>query len=179
MAITLPAIAGNSLTVRATTGKNGKSSETQLRAARALSGASQLMVQSLAVHGKTAATRKTAAAALGLLTFDELLSVPAIDGGQWPDVYAAFADQFGYKIQGSQGKRACRDLVAYAAKTIQLRELVAETDGLTDAQYRRLMADRDNVNAAAAALDAWQAAADKLAAAADKLAADTLAESGL
>lgn len=139
--------------------KSGKVSERSERVARSLSGASTGVQMALALHGSQAAKR-TFATGVEVTTLESLLVMPAIEGSQWPNVYAHLADKFGYSIEGGRGKAACRALVAYAQCTLNAKKLVAEHDGCTDNAFKAIGRTQALIDACVTAFATWQENAD-------------------
>jgi hypothetical protein len=154
------------ITLRAATAlvsKNGKISTTAERAERAINGASTGVRIALALHGKSTTTRKTSATSFDVVTLESLLALEALDGSQWPDVYAHLADQFGYKVEGGRGKAACKALIAYAQTGINGQKIVASCDGMTDAAYKRMTAQQALIDTCVTAIQRWEDAAQQAA----------------
>lgn len=151
--------------------KTGKISTTAERAERAVNGASTGVRLALAIHGKSSTTRKTSATSFDVVTLEDLLALDALDGSQWPDVYAHLADQFGYKVEGGRGKAACKALLAYAQTGINGQKVIASCDGMTDAAYKRMTAQQTLIDACVNAIQRWEQAAQQAAEQAAELAA--------
>ena len=142
--------------------KSGKVSERAERTVRALNGASTGVVMALALHG-SAGARKTAASGMDITTLENLLSLPVLDGSQWPDVYAHLADKFGYAIEGGRGKAACKGLLAYAQSKLNADKCVAEHDGVTDSKYKRMTDTQTLIDTCVSAVHRWELAAQQAA----------------
>ena len=151
-------------TTSAIVSKSGKISETAQRAQRALNGASTGARVALALYGKTATTRKTAATSFeNVVTLNSLLILETLDGSQWPDFYAHMADQFGYRVEGGRGKSACKALLAYAQTGINGQKVIASEDGMSEAQYKRMAAQQSMIDTCVDAVQRWETAAQQAA----------------
>lgn len=145
------------------TSKNGKVSDRAYRIVRALSGASAGVQLALALHGSSS-VKRTFATSVAVVSLEQLLTMPSIEGAQWPDVYAHLADKLGYVIEGGRGKAACRALVAYAQCNLNAAKLKADHDGISDAQHKTIQRNQALIDQCVAAFALWQSVADQQAA---------------
>ena len=118
-------------TAPAIANKKGIITASAARTADIVNGMSETAIVGAAMSGKGAIGKTARAAIANVTTLASLLSRPAIDGGQWADVFGLLVQEFGQNpsghVMGFKAKPRCAEYLKQVRVNLDARFINAET----------------------------------------------------
>ena len=158
--------------------KTGKITTTATKAAHIVNGMTDRGIIGAAFNGKGAIGKQARASIKGVLTLDTLLTLDAVDGGQWADIFGLLVQEFGVIPSESIIKTAAKprcaaycvqvqknlDAKLFNADTVKQQQTVQRVALRLDVVAQKIGELIESAAAAAAAAAATAAAAAAAAA---------------